>query len=32
MQEVSDYQQMVIEFRDPIRTTIELKRTGEGGS
>jgi len=32
MQEVSHYQQMVIEFRDAIRKTIELKRTGEGGS
>jgi hypothetical protein len=32
VQEVSDYQQMVIEFRDAIRKTIELKRTGEGGS
>jgi hypothetical protein len=32
LQEVSDYQQMVIEFRDAIRKTIELKRTGEGGS
>lgn len=31
MQEVSHYQQMVIEFRDAIRKTIELKRTGEGG-
>jgi hypothetical protein len=26
MQEVGDYQQMVIEFRDAIRKTIELKR------
>jgi hypothetical protein len=32
MQEVIDYQQMVIQFRDAIRKTIELKRTGEGGS
>ena len=32
MKEVSDYQQMVTEFRDPIRQTIELKRAGEGGS
>jgi len=32
MREVSHYQQMVIEFRDAIRKTIELKRTGKGGS
>jgi hypothetical protein len=32
MQEVSDYQQMLIEFRDAIRKTIDLRRTGEGGS
>ncbi len=31
MQEISDYQQMVIEFRDAIRKTSELKRTREGG-
>lgn len=32
MKEVSDYQQMVTDFRDAIRKTIELKRAGEGGS
>jgi hypothetical protein len=32
MQEVSDYQQMVIQFRDASRKTIELKRESEGGS
>ena len=31
MQEVSEYQQMVIEFRYAIRKTIELKRMREGG-
>ena len=32
MQEVSHYQQMVIEFRDAIRKTIDLRRESEGGS
>ena len=29
MQEVSHYQQMIIEFRDAIRKTIELKRASQ---
>jgi hypothetical protein len=32
LKEVSDYQQMVIEFRDAIRKTIDLRRESEGGS
>jgi len=32
IQEVSRYQQMLIEFRDAIRKTRELKRAGEGGA